>query len=91
MADSISSFLSALGSKVFWFCAIAFVVVNGAALAAFALTRSRRLVNTWTPKLVTADALLIGAGLGVPLASALAKLGVNALASMLGGAPSAEP
>ena len=91
MAESVGTFLSTVSSTVFWWCAIAFLVVNGAALAAFLLTRSRRLVDQWTPRLVTADALLLGAGLGVPLMSGLAKLGIQAIASMLGSGPTTAP
>jgi hypothetical protein len=91
MAAGLVSFLSALSSKVFWFATVCFILINGAALVAFFLTRSRRLVDEWTPRLLAADTLLIGAGLGVPLASGLAKLGVQALASMLGGAPPTAP
>lgn len=91
MADAVVSFLSALSSKVFWFAAMSFIVLNGAALAAFLLTRSRRLVDEWTPRILAADALLLGAGLGVPLAAGLAKLGVKAVASMLGAGPTAAP
>ena len=57
--------------------------MNGAAIAVFAMTRSRRLVNEWTGRLVALDAVLLGAGLGVPLLSGLAKIGVRALGSML--------
>jgi hypothetical protein len=91
MAESLVSFLSALSSKVFWFAAICFVLLNGAALAAFLLTRSRRLVDEWTPRLVAADALLLGAGLGVPLVSGLAKLGIQAIAATLGTGPATAP
>ena len=91
MEASLTAFLNGLSSRVFWFAAVAFVLLNGAAIAAFTLTRSRRLVNEWTSKLVAADAVLIGAGLGVPLLSGLAKIGVHALAAMLGGAPPPAP
>ena len=91
MAESLVSFLSALSSKVFWFAATCFILLNGAALAAFLLTRSRRLVDEWTPRLVTADALLLAAGLGVPLMSGLAKLGIQVVASMLGTGPTTAP
>lgn len=91
MAESLVSFLSGLSSKVFWFAAVCFVILNGAALVAFLLTRRRRLVDEWTPRLLAADALLLGAGLGVPLVSGLAKLGVQAVASMLGAGPTAAP
>jgi hypothetical protein len=49
------------------------------------MTRSRHLVNEWTGKLVALDAVLVGAGLGVPLVAGLAKIGVHALAAMFGG------
>lgn len=91
MADALVSFLSALSSKVFWFAAICFLLLNGAALVAFFLTRSRRLADEWTPKLLAADAVLLGAGLGVPLVSGLAKLGIQAVASILGTGPTAAP
>jgi hypothetical protein len=85
MAQSLASFLTALSAKVFSLALIVFLVLNGAAIAAFLVTRSRKLVDAWTPKLVAADALLLGAGLGVPLVAGLAKLGVQAISSMLGG------
>lgn len=91
MESTLVSFLNSLSSKVFWLAAIAFVVVNGAALGVFALTKSRRLVNEWTGRLVAADALLLGAGLGIPLLSGLAKIGIRALASVLGSPPTPAP
>ena len=91
MDATVTGFLDSLGSRVFWFAAIAFVAVNGAAIAVFAITRNRRLVNEWTGKLVALDAVLLGAGLGVPLLSSLAKIGVGAIASMLGSPPTQAP
>ncbi len=85
MLDSLAAFLDGVSTKVFWFAVTCFVVINGAALAAFAVSRSRRLVDEWTPKLVAVDAMVLGAGLGIPLVSTLAKLGVNAISAMLGG------
>lgn len=91
MDTTVIGFLDALSSRVFWIAVVGFVVLNGAAIGVFALTRSRRLVNEWTGRLVGANALLLGAGLGVPLVSGLTKLGVRALASMLGTGPSPAP
>ena len=85
MEATLVSFLDALSSKVFWLALAGFVLLNGAALAGIVLTRSRRLVDQWTPKLLAADAVLVGAGLGIPLVSGLAKLGVHAVAAMFGG------
>jgi len=76
METSIEHFLTSLGSTVFRVSAICFVLVNAAAIAAFALSGSRRLVDSWTRRIVTIDAVLLGAGLGVPLLAAGAKLGI---------------
>ena len=81
----MEAFLDALGSKLFWLSLVCFVVINGAAVAAFVLTRSRRLVDTWMPRLLVADAILVGTGVGGPLLTGAAKLGVHALATMAGG------
>ena len=85
MEASVTSFLSGVSSTIFWLAALAFVVINGTALVVFATTRSRHLVNEWTGRLVALDAVLLGAGLGVPLLSSLAKIGVHAVASLFGG------
>lgn len=90
MEATLTELLSAIGTKVFWVCATCFVVLNGAAVAAFVVTRSRRLVDDWTPRLVAADTALLGAGLGVPLLTGLAKVGVHAVASLFGGGPVAR-
>ncbi len=83
--DSVSHFLDALGTTVFRLAAIAFVLVNATAIAVFAMSRSRRLVDGWTRRIVTIDAVLLGTGLGVPLLAAGAKLGIKALAGVAGG------
>lgn len=85
MAASVTEFLSSLGSLIFRLAAICFVLVNGVAIAAFALSGSRRLVDRWTSRIVTIDAVLLGTGLGVPLLAAAAKLGIRALAGTAGG------
>ena len=85
LVADITGFLDALGGRVFWLAVIALVVINGAALAAFVITRSRRLVDQWTPKLIAADVMLLGAGLGIPLIAALARLGIGAVSALFGG------
>ena len=77
--ESFLGFLNSLSSFLFRTAAVLFVLVNGAAIAVFVVSRSRRLVDTWTPRLVTLDALLLGAGVGVPLLAGLVKFGIRAL------------
>jgi hypothetical protein len=86
METNIVNFLSSLSSTVFRLAAICFVIVNCAAILAFGMNRSRRLVDAWTPRLVSIDAVLIGTGLGVPLLAAIAKFGVHAVVGMAAGA-----
>jgi hypothetical protein len=83
--ESVANFLGSLGSSVFRIAVLLFVIINGAAIIAFALTRSRHLVNEWTRRIVTIDAILLGAGLGVPLLAGAAKLTVKLLSGMTGG------
>ena len=90
MQEALVGFLSGLSSTVFWFAVGALAMINGAAIAAFLVTRSRRLVDEWTPSLLAADVALVGLGLGVPLAAALAKMGVRVVAAIAGGAVPVE-
>jgi hypothetical protein len=85
METSLVSFLSSLSNTTFRVAAICFVLVNTAAIVAFALSKSRHLVDAWTKRIVTIDAVLLGAGLGVPLLAGAVKLGIRALAGMAGG------
>ena len=85
MEASIAGFLDSLGSSLLWLSVACLVLVNGAAVAAFLLTRSRRLVDTWTSRLMATDAILVGTAIGGPLLTGAAKLGVHALAAMAGG------
>lgn len=83
--ESVANFLGSLGSSVFRLAAVLFLIINGTAIMVFAMTRSRHLVNEWTRRIVTIDAVLLGAGLGVPLLAGAAKLTVNLLSGTAGG------
>jgi hypothetical protein len=88
MEAAITDFLNGISARIFWIAAAGFVVINGATVAAFLVTRSRRLVDAWPPKLVATDAVLVGAGLGVPLLLGAVKFGVHALSALVTGAMS---
>jgi hypothetical protein len=74
LADSIGSF----GTTLFRWSAMAFVLINGAAVAAVVVTRSRDLVNRWTSRLVAANLLLLATGVGVPAVAQAMRLVVKA-------------
>ena len=85
MLDSIAQAFDQIGSWTFWICMAALTVIDLVAIAAVVLTRSRELVNRWTGRILGANLMLLGAGLGVPAASFVAKSVVVTLA------PSVQP
>lgn len=85
MFDSIAQTLDQIGSLTFWTCISVLVVIDVVAVVVVIQTRSRELVNRWTGRLVAANALLLGAGVGVPMTAYLARSVVIAVA------PSVQP
>ena len=85
MFDSIAQTLDQIGSLTFWTCMSVLVVIDVLAVVVLIQTRSRELVNRWTGRLVAANALLLGAGVGVPVTAYLARSVVVAVG------PSVQP
>ena len=81
MSAAILDWLQSFGTTVFRLCAIAFLVVNAAAVAAVAVTRDRALVNRFTSPWLGANLVLIGVGAGTPLIAGLARMAVQGLAA----------
>ena len=73
------SWLDGVGSTAFTLSAIAFVSLNAIALVGVFLTRDRGLVNRWTPHFLAVNLLLLGTGLGVPLAALAARSVITAV------------
>ena len=76
MESGILSWLEAVGSSAFRWSVIAFVLVNGAAVAAVVLTRDRAVVNRWTGRLLAANLGIAATGLGIPLLTTVSRLAV---------------
>ncbi len=83
MLDPVVSWLDQLSSQVFWTSAMALVAIDLVAVVVVMQTRSRALVNRWTGPVLAANLLLLGAGLGVPVAAFAAKAVANAVAPSL--------
>jgi hypothetical protein len=84
MPGTILSWLDGVGSTAFTISAIAFVVVNAIAIATVLLTRDRGIVNRFTPHFLAANLLLLGTGLGVPLAALAARSVIAAVTPSFG-------
>ena len=79
MLESTVLWLDQVSTEVFWICAAALVLIDVAAVAVVLQTRSRKIVDRWTSRVLTANLLLLGAGLGVPAVAYTAKLAATAL------------
>jgi hypothetical protein len=63
------AWLDGLGSTAFTISAWAFLILNAAGVAVVAWKRDRAMVNRWTSRFLAANLLLLGSGLGVPVAA----------------------
>jgi ABC-type molybdate transport system permease subunit len=79
MESSVLEWLAGIGAAAFRWSAMAFLVVNGVAIATLILTRDRALVNRWTGRVLAANLVLAGTGLGIPLVTAVTRLAVAAV------------
>lgn len=87
---TILSWLDGAGALAFTLSAIAFVVVNAIGIGVVMLTRDRELVNRWTAPFLTANLVLLGTGLGVPLATMAARTAVAAIAPTIRASAQAD-
>ena len=85
MDSTIVEWLNTVGSRAFVWSLGAFVVVNTIAIIAFVVRRDRTLVNRWTGRVLAADLLLIGTGVGVPVMTTMAKMTVSVVSASFGG------
>jgi hypothetical protein len=83
MDGSIATWLGEFGSSVFRICALLFVAVNAVAIGAVVITRSRQLVQKWTGPWLVVNAVLVGAGAGVPLMTGIARTALWAAAGSM--------
>jgi hypothetical protein len=79
MLETTTLWLDQMSSGVFWTCAAGLVLIDLVAVAVVMATRSRELVNRWTGRVLAANLLLLGTGLGVPAAAFTMKLAAKAV------------
>jgi hypothetical protein len=77
METSVLDWLASVGATAFRWSAIGFVLVNGAAIAAVVLTKDRTLVNRWTGRVLAANLVLAGTGIGIPLVTAASRFAIS--------------
>jgi len=89
MLETTVLWLDQVSTTVFWTCAAGLVLIDLAAVAVVMQTRSRDLVNRWTGRILAANLLLLGAGLGVPAAAFTLKLAARAVIPVVSASASA--
>jgi hypothetical protein len=77
METTVLDWLSSVGSTAFKWSALAFLAVNGAAIAAVVITKDRSLVNRWTGRLLAANLVLVGTGVGIPMLTAASRFTIS--------------
>jgi hypothetical protein len=81
MEHTVTAWLADVGAASFRWSVLAFFAINGMAAAVVALSRDRALVNRWTGRLLAANLVLVGTGVGIPLVASASRLAVSALFS----------
>ena len=85
MQSTVVSWLDSVGSLAFTVAAWGFLALNGFAVAVLAWKRDRALVNRWTAGFLAVNLILLGTGLGIPLATFTARTAVIALSPAVRG------
>ena len=83
MEARLLAWLQSAGWTAFWISITLLVVVNGIALVMLVAKRDRSLVNTWTPRVLAANLVLAGTGLGIPLLTTVSRLAVSVSAPVI--------
>lgn len=81
--DGILALLDSIGGAVTVVAIAGFVVLNLGFIALVALRKDRHVVNRWTKPLVVADAVLLLAAGGAPVAGWALKSGVRVVAAVM--------
>ncbi len=83
MDSSFAVWLDQVGSLAIAWSLGLFIAVNAVAAWFFFARRDRELVNKWTSRVLAIDLLLIGSGVGIPVAASLAKFAVAELTTQV--------
>jgi hypothetical protein len=83
MQAEVVAWLDRFGSTAFTLSAWAFVILNAAGAAVIAWKRDRTMVNRWTSRFLAANLVLLGTGLGVPVAALAVRSAIVTLSPAL--------
>lgn len=79
-----SAWLDGTASRVFALSATLFVLLNAGAVALVLAKRDRGMVNRWTARWLATNLLLVGAGVGVPVAAKVMRMTMAAISAVRG-------
>lgn len=91
MEAAILDWLQQVALRAFGLSVAALIAINGAFAAVIFVRRDRELVNRWTSRVLAANLVLVGTGVGVPILALSARVAVSVVAPFIElPAPSAE-
>jgi len=88
MEAAILTWLQDLAIRAFGISLFLLLAINGAFALTVFVTRDRGIVNRWTSRVLAANLVLAGTGVGVPVLALGSRLAVRAVAPLIPSPPS---
>ena len=88
MEAAILAWLQELAIRAFGISLFVLIAVDGAFALVLLATRDRTIVNRWTSRVLAANLVLAGTGLGVPVLALGSRLVVRVVAPLIPSPPS---
>ena len=89
MEAAILAWLQDLAIRAFGLSLFLLLAIDGAFAFVIFATRDRAIVNRWTSRVLAANLMLAGTGVGVPMLALGSRLVVRAVAPLIPSLPSA--
>jgi hypothetical protein len=87
MEAAILAWLQDLAIRAFGISLFLLLAINGAFAVVLFVTRDRGIVNRWTARVLAANLMLAGTGVGVPMLALGSRLVVRAVAPLIPSPP----
>ena len=88
MEAAILAWLQDVAIRAFGLSLFLLLAIDGAFALVLLVTRDRGIVNRWTSRVLAANLMLAGTGVGVPVLALSSRLVVRAIAPLIPSTPS---
>lgn len=87
MEEAIHAWLQDLAIRAFGLSLFLVLAIDGAFALVLIAKRDRTIVNRWTSRVLAANLLLAGTGIGVPVLALSSRLAVSVIAPLIPNMP----